>query len=452
MSLNLANIGISSVSVLGAARSGVDAALLLQKTGCKIFVSDTAPLRDKENSAAQLRSAGIENEFGGHSRRIFEADAWVISPGIPLSHPLVQQAEQSGIEILGELEVASWFCRGKITAITGSNGKSTTTTLLGEMLEAAGIPHVVAGNIGTSFSSQVEKVPESGVAVLEVSNFQLETIRDFHPHICVFLNLTPDHLDRHGSIETYGQIKARIFENQNETDFAIFNEDDAEVRKLMAPVLSHKIPFSSRDALDEGAYVLNDRLMLAWAGSRIRLIHKSEMGLPGPHHVVNGLAAAMAAVLLGADSGSINRVLQDFRGLPHRMERIRQKDGILWINDSKATNIDSMQCALKSYPNPIILIAGGRDKDTDFTPVRSLVEQKTKAVIVMGEAADKLSLTWQGIAKVVRVDSLSEAVDRASQMAVAGDVVLLSPGCASFDMFENFEDRGSQFRELVQKL
>jgi UDP-N-acetylmuramoylalanine--D-glutamate ligase len=452
MGLNLTNIGLSRVSVLGAARSGVDAALLMQKTGCRLFVSDTAPLQEKADSEAQLRSAGIEAEFGGHSRRIFEADAWVISPGIPVSHPLVRQANQSGIEVLGELEVASWFCRGKIAAITGSNGKSTTTTMLGEMLGTAGIPYAVAGNIGTSFSSQVEAIPESGVAVLEVSNFQLETIRDFHPYIGVFLNLTPDHLDRHGSIESYGQVKARLFENQDKTDFAIFNDEDPEVRKLMKHVDGHKIPFRAENELDEGAYLLNGRLMLAWGGHQIRLIRESEMGLPGPHNVANGLAAALAATLLGTDSGSIIRVLQNFRGLPHRMEQIRQKDGILWVNDSKATNIDSMQCALRSYSNPIILIAGGRDKNTDFTPLRPLIERKTKAVIVMGEAADKLANTWNGIARIVRVTSLSEAVKHADQLADAGDVVLLSPGCASFDMFENFEDRGTQFRELVQRL
>ena len=452
MGLNLTNIGLSRVSVLGAARSGVDAALLMQKTGCRLFVSDMAPLQEKADSAARLRSAGIEAEFGGHSRRIFEADAWVISPGIPVSHPLVRQANQSGIEVLGELEVASWFCRGKIAAITGSNGKSTTTTMLGEMLGTAGIPYTVAGNIGTSFSSQVEAIPESGVAVLEVSNFQLETIRDFHPQIGVFLNLTPDHLDRHGSVESYGQVKARLFENQEKTDFAIFNDDDPEVRKLMNNVDGHKIPFRAENELDEGAYLLNGCLMLAWGGHQIRLIRESEMGLPGPHNVANGLAAALAATLLGTDSGSIIHVLQNFRGLPHRMEQIRQKDGILWVNDSKATNIDSMQCALRSYSNPIILIAGGRDKNTDFIPLRPLIERKTKAVIVMGEAADKLANTWNGIARIVRVTSLSEAVEHADQLADAGDVVLLSPGCASFDMFENFEDRGTQFRELVQRL
>jgi UDP-N-acetylmuramoylalanine--D-glutamate ligase len=452
MGLNLTNIGLSRISVLGAARSGVDAALLLQKTGCRLFVSDMASLQEKANSAAQLQSAGIEAEFGGHSGRIFEADAWVISPGIPLSHPLVRQAVQTGIEVLGELEVASWFCKGKIAAITGSNGKSTTTTMLGEMLKTSGIPCTVAGNIGTSFSSQVEAIPESGVAVVEVSNFQLETIRDFRPHIGIFLNLTPDHLDRHGSIESYGQVKARLFKNQDETDFALFNAEDPEVCKLMGGVRGHKVPFLAEGELDEGAYLQDGCLMLAWGGHLIRLNRESEMGLPGPHHVANGLAAALAATLLGADSGSIIHVLQNFRGLPHRMETVRRKDGVLWVNDSKATNIDSMQCALKSYSNPIILIAGGRDKNTDFTPLRSLIEQKTKAVIVMGEAAEKLARTWNGIAGLVRVTSLSEAVKRAEQLAEAGDVILLSPGCASFDMFENFEDRGTQFRELVQRL
>ncbi|MBN2105668.1 UDP-N-acetylmuramoyl-L-alanine--D-glutamate ligase [bacterium] len=442
----------TSITVMGAARSGMDVAILLKRKGASVFLSEMADIKTKADAVKVLQIHDIPFEFGGHTERIFKSEVIVLSPGIPSDHLLVKKAKSRHIEVLGELEVASWFCRGKMAAITGSNGKSTTTALLGEIAKQSGLPFIVAGNIGTSLSSQVDRSDEKGIAVVEVSNFQLETIRDFHPKVGVFLNLTPDHLDRHGTLPEYGRIKARIFENQTSRDFAIYYGEDAEVVSLVQSVHSQRLPFQTQDPGTDGAFILDERLSVRWQNRLVSFCSVYDVGIPGPHNVDNALAASMAAVCLDIPKAAIEKGLRSFRGLPHRLELVREINQVRWYNDSKATNVDSVKCALDSFENPIILIAGGRDKSSDFSVLKDRVQKKTRIVILIGEAAEKIERSWEGKSRFFKADSLSEAVENAHRLACPGDVVLLSPGCASFDMFENFEERGNQFKALVKVL
>ena len=417
-----------------------------------MFVSEKASVQEKQEEIEMLTRAGVSSEFGGHTSRVLEADWWVVSPGISQSSSLLQSVKEKGIPVFGELEVASWLCRAPIVAVTGSNGKSTTTALLGEVFRAAGRRCVVAGNIGQPFSDFVEETVPEGVAVLEVSSFQLETIRDFHPRIAVFLNLTPDHLDRHGSMEDYGRMKSRIFENQKPSDLLVFNGMDPRVVALVRRAKSRKVVFGIEDPSMGCGFVRQGMMTLRLEDEEEEVLSPEHMGIRGEHNVANALAVALAARFMGVDLESIRKVFRSFRGLPHRMEFIRNVDGVVWVNDSKATNPDSVWYALGSFSTPVVLIAGGRDKDSDFTVLRERIREKARGVILLGEAAEKMEKAFRGLQPVVRVRSLKEAVDEARKMAEPEDVVLLSPGCASFDMFRDFEDRGEQFKTLVRQL
>jgi len=440
------------VTVLGAGRSGVAVARLLSSKGAKVFLSETAPRETKSDEAKILAEANIPAEFGDHTSHTVQADLCVISPGIPQSSAVVKKIKSKRIPIFGELEVASWYCRSPILAVTGSNGKSTVTALLGEVFRAARKPCIVAGNIGTPFSGAVgETVPE-GVAILEVSSFQLETIRRFRPHVAIFLNLTPDHLDRHGSLEDYGKLKARIFQNQTPSDYVVFNGMDSRVVALSRRAKSRKVVFGVEENRIPCGFVRSGMLTLRLEEGEETILPVNEMGIQGEHNVANGLACALAARLLGMKGEVIRRVFRLFKGLPHRMEFVRELDGVGWVNDSKATNVDSVWYALGSYSKPVVLIAGGRDKDSDFTVLRERIRERTRGVILLGEAAEKMAKAFQGVSSLVKAGSLKEAVLKAKDMARAGDIVLLSPACASFDMFQNFEDRGDQFKILVNQL
>lgn len=441
-----------TISVLGAGRSGLAVSALLAGQGASVLLSDMAEAEKIQERLNDLQELGVQFEFGGHTERIYEVDLMVISPGIPVEAPVVRKAKAKEIPVFGELEVASWFNTSRMIAVTGSNGKSTVTTLIGEILKDAGKQSVVAGNIGTSFAGEVQNTRPDGFAVLEVSNFQLETVDRFHPEIAVFLNLTPDHLDRHGSMENYGKIKARIFENQTSDDWLISNAKDQAVKQLCDSAPGRLACFGKRISADACAFVQNGKLGLSIHGVEETLLPISELGICGEHNVLNALAAALSARLVGVDAESINSTLRRFRGLPHRLEFVRELRGVRWINDSKATNVDSVRYALGSYDAPLIWIAGGRDKDSDFTQLTEAVRDSVKSAILIGEAAEKMAAAFKEICPVFLGFSLNEAVRLAGKQAVAGDVVLLSPACASFDMFENFEDRGDQFKQQVQKL
>jgi UDP-N-acetylmuramoylalanine--D-glutamate ligase len=438
--------------VLGAGRSGIAAAKLLARHNVEVFASESCSVQENPLAADELKKASIPFEFEGHSTLIFDADFWIISPGIPLNTQIVQKAQKKGISIFGELEAASWFCRSPIVAITGSNGKSTVTSLLGEIFREAGVPCIVAGNIGYPFSDSVDETIPEGVAVLEVSSFQLETIRGFHPHVAVILNLTPDHLDRHGDMETYANIKSRIFKNQNVSDYLVYNNRDSLVSRIAQKAKSQKVSFGQRESTRKTAFTKDGNLVISIHKNEELILAFNEMKIRGPHNEDNALASSLAAQLMGVDAVPLRCALRNFSGLPHRMERICERKGVEWINDSKATNVDSVWYALSSFQKPIILIAGGRDKDSDFSSLRERVKEKTKAVILIGEAALKIIQAWEGTRPLYHAGSLKEAVEKADEIAQSGDVVMLSPACASFDMFENFEDRGDQFKNFVHNL
>jgi UDP-N-acetylmuramoylalanine--D-glutamate ligase len=442
----------SRVTVLGAARSGLAAAELLRRHGASVFLSESAPASERAEAVRRLSAAGIPAEFNGHSDRAFRADWMLVSPGIPPAAPALKTARERGIPLVGELEAASWYCRAPMIAITGSNGKSTVTALTGEIMKDSGRPTVVAGNIGRAFSEDVETTVPGGAAVIEVSSFQLETVGSFRPRVAVFLNLTQDHINWHGSFDAYGRAKARIFENQTADDTLVLFAADEGVVRLAAAAKSHRVRFGLEPAGDPCGFVKAGVLTLRESGADTALVPVAELGIRGEHNVLNALASALACRALGAPAEPIRRVLRSFRGLPHRLEFVLESGGVRWINDSKGTNVDSVRYALGSVSGPILLIAGGRDKDSDFTVLRDPLKRSARAVILIGEAADKMEKAFDGVCPCVRAGSLREAVEKAGSLARPGDVVLLSPACASFDMFRNFEDRGDQFRALVREV
>ncbi|HGY57280.1 MAG TPA: UDP-N-acetylmuramoyl-L-alanine--D-glutamate ligase [Caldithrix abyssi] len=436
------------ITVLGAARSGVAAAKMLKNLGADVYVSDSAPLCSKQEQAAELGRAGIAFEFGQHTDRAYQADFAVLSPGIPVRSETVQKFVRAGIPVYSEIETASWFCRSPLIAVTGSNGKTTTTTLIGEMLKAH-FPHpIVAGNIGSPFSAFAANSDPQSPAVVEVSSFQLETIDRFHPRVAVVLNFAPNHLDRYDSYEDYLQAKWRITKNLQRDDLLVYNGSDEKLSEWSSKVNSRRQGFFIQQNPQAAAWF--DGAALYVKGTK--LLDVKEMALRGPHNYMNALAAALAAREVGIPVEAIVRVLRAFRGIEHRLEAVAEIDGVQYINDSKATTIESLTVALQSFDTPVVLIAGGKDKGSDFSKLNELIRSRVKECVLIGTAADKMAAAWQGLAPLYRASSLQDAVNRARQTARPGEVVLLSPACASFDMFADFEDRGRQFKSLVKKL
>lgn len=443
----------SKVSVIGAARSGVAAAKLLQQNGATVFVSDREHEAKLAPHLPQLRAAGIAYELGGHTDRVYDCSLMVISPGVPSTAPVVLEAQRRGIKVVSELELASWFCKAPIVAITGSNGKTTTTTLLGRILFDAKKKHVVAGNIGTAFSAVVLELAETDVAVLEVSSFQLDHCETFRPKIAVILNITPDHMDRYGnSMERYAASKARIFMNQTADDLLIYDVDDEWTAKTVRQAKSRTLGFSVQKQLVEGAFVEEGELVTILEGTKSQVIPTNEISIRGVHNVYNAMAATLAGQLLGVRAASIRATLKNFKGVEHRLEYVREFEGVKYFNDSKATNVDSVRYALQAFHEPIVILLGGRDKGNDYSKLRELVKKHVRAIVAIGESAEKVEKAFAEIKPTVRASSMPEAVATARRLAQPGDVVLLSPACASFDWFENYEHRGRVFKELVNQL
>jgi UDP-N-acetylmuramoylalanine--D-glutamate ligase len=443
----------NNVSVIGAARSGVAVARLLQHHGARPFVSDkTTP--DKLNIEAQtLRELGIEYELGGHSERVYDCSLMVISPGVPSNAPVVIEAQQRSISVVSEVEVASWFCRSPIVAITGSNGKTTTTTLIGRILGDAKKDHAVAGNIGTAFSSVVLELAPAQTAVLEISSFQLDHCETFRPRISAILNITQNHMDRYEhSMENYAASKARIFMNQKDDDAVLYDADDEWTGRIIGRARCRRIPFSIHRVVDEGAFVENGQLVTTLQGMRSEIIRTDEISIRGPHNLYNAMAAALAGQLMGVSTASIRATLRNFKGVEHRQEFVKEVNGVRYYNDSKATSVDAVWYALQAFDRPIVLMLGGRDKGNDYSRIADLVRKNVRAIVAMGESADKVERAFEGIKPLRRAASIDEAVLAARSLAQNGDVVLLSPACASFDWFENYEQRGRVFKELVRNL
>ncbi len=427
---------------------------MLAAHGAEVFVSDRAPEKTMTEQKRALEKLGIACEFGGHSEKVFECDAMVVSPGIPSDAPVVRRVVDKGLPVVSELELASRFCSVPIIAVTGTNGKTTTTVLIGELLRRVYDDVIVAGNIGLPFARAIIQAPHARYAVLEVSSFQLDHVETFHPHIAVITNITPDHLGRYGmDFDRYRASKERIFNNLEREDFVVFNADDeATLEAMKRCTRPATTGFSASRLLPEGAFVRDDRLVLKMREKEHEIASMADLRVPGRHNVENVLAAAAAAFLAGVPIEDIRQGCVGFKGVPHRMENVRTVDGVDYVNDSKATNVASVVVALESYTRPIILIAGGEDKGSSYEPLRPLVKEKVKALVVLGEAAPRIAETFQDITRIIRVKDLHKAVRSARSLAAPGDVVLLSPACASFDMFDNFEHRGDVFRAEVQAL
>jgi UDP-N-acetylmuramoylalanine--D-glutamate ligase len=439
--------------VVGAARSGIAAARLLAGHGLDVRVCDAGSAEQKPDAARALAALRVEVRWQSDDPSALDGrDVVVWSPGIPITHPIATAAAARGLPVLSELELGYLAAHAPLLAVTGTNGKSTTTDLTGPLLRAAGREVAVCGNIGRPICDVAESVSPSGLLVVEVSSFQLETVSRLKPFIASWLNLTPDHLDRHGSLDAYGALKRRLFERQDENDYAVWNADDAEVTKRRGGG-AVALEFSSRRAVDQGAYAVDGTLSIAWRGGSERLMDTSELRIPGPHNLMNALAAVAMTLPLEISPQVLRQALQDYGGLEHRLETVAIIEGVTFVNDSKATNAGSLAVALESYDRPVVLIAGGRDKGQDFTPLRPLVQRAVHTLVLLGEAQENLAKAWPDV-PVRRATSLAEAVDLAFEAARArkGAVALLSPGCASFDMFQDYEDRGRRFKAEVERL
>ena len=455
------------VTVVGGARSGLSVARLLQRHGADVFLTDAGPASN--GTADKLAAAGIPAEFGGHTARALDADWLVVSPGVPTTAGLVQSALRQRKPVYAEIEVASWFCPGQVVAVTGSNGKTTTTTLIGHVLEVAGRDHVVAGNIGVPFSEFVDDLEDDTVVVLEVSSFQLDHIATFRPTVAVLLNITADHLDRYDhDVERYAASKLRLFDNLQPGDWLVYNHDDARVREHVRSLAAERgltpVAFSAEREPAPGAFARDGRLVLALPTSgspgdppmEEDLMPQSDLALRGTHNLYNSLAAAIVARAVEIRSDVVRESLTSFEGVPHRLETVRTVGGVRFVNDSKATNVNAVWYALESVPTTepsIVLIAGGRDKGNDYQPLERLVADKVKGLVVIGEGADALEADLgPHTDRVARASSMEEAIQFARLIAESGDTVLLSPACSSFDMFDNYEDRGDTFKRLVHAL
>ena len=442
-----------NISVIGAARSGIAVATLLHNAGAEVFVSDKTGAEKLQAETQLLNGLGIGHELGGHSERVYTCSLMVISPGVPTNAPVVLEARKRNIEVVSEVEVASWFCRSPIVAITGSNGKTTTTTLIGRILGDAKKNHAVAGNIGTAFSSVVLGLDPSATAVLEISSFQLDHCETFRPRISAILNITQNHMDRYDhSMENYAEAKARIFMNQAGDDVLLYDADDEWTVKIVQKARCKRIPFSIRQTLAEGAFEERGTLVTILNGKRSEIIGVDEISIKGPHNLYNAMASSLVGQLSGVNTASIRATLKNFKGVEHRQEFVREVNGVRFYNDSKATSVDAVWYALQAFDRPIVLMLGGRDKGNDYSRIADLVRKNVRAIVAMGESAEKVENAFAGMKPLKQTKSIDEAVLTAQSFAQPGDVVLLSPACASFDWFENYEQRGRVFKELVKNL
>ncbi len=459
-------LGGTQVTVVGLARSGVAAARLLQDAGAQVTVADRKEKGELLGVLAGLDQSGLRTKLGVDYESALEtAELVVISPGVPYRLPALERIRRKGVQVVSELELASWFLSVPMLALTGTNGKSTTVTLIGNMLRQSGQRVFVGGNLGTPLSEaalhsiQARKKGDPSPydrVVVEVSSFQLETVQQFHPWIGAILNVTVDHQDRYDSIDEYIAAKNRIFENQTPSDYALFNLDDPRVAPLRKTVKARALGFTRLQRLPQdvagGTYFDGDRVVTTVTGQSQEVCRRGEIKIIGNHNVENAMAAATFSLLSGCSCEVIRQVLKDFPGLEHALEVVRDRRGVRFVNDSKGTNVDATLKALESIEQPIWLIAGGRDKGGDFSRLVPIIRDRVKRLLLIGEAAPLIAKATEGHQAMERHTTLKEAVESAAARADAGDVVLLSPACASFDMFADYQDRGRQFKALVQSL
>ncbi len=442
------------VLVVGLGKSGLAAALFLRRHGAQVTVSDVRSAEALAKDIPALLDEGIMVEAGGHGLLTFRRqDLIVVSPGVPLDTPELTQARNFGRPIIGELELAARFLRGKTLAITGSNGKTTTTTLVGEILEAAGFNTLVGGNIGVPVVALIDESTPETWSVLEVSSFQLESTEQFHPEIAVILNITPDHLDRHGTFENYARAKERIFAAQTPEDFLVLNADNVRAAQAAPRAHSRVYWFSLDRTVPQGAWVEAGHVVYRSSkdAAAERILPLTGIPLKGEHNVENVLAAVCAARLAGAPADAIRRAIEKFKAVEHRLEFVTTVNGVEFFNDSKATNVDATAKAVAAFNAPIHLILGGKDKNSDYTQLTPLLRQHVRAIYTIGSAAAKIESQLRGVVSLHSCETLDKAVTAAASAAHPGDVVLLAPACSSFDQFESYEHRGRIFKELVNE-
>jgi UDP-N-acetylmuramoylalanine--D-glutamate ligase len=431
----------------------VASALFLKSRGARVTVSDSKPESELRNEILILLEHGITVETGGHGDRTFRGqDLIVLSPGVPVDAPQLAQARNLGEPVIGEIELAAQFLAGPIAAITGANGKTTTTALAGEIIAAGKFSTLVGGNIGTPAISLVDQAGPATWTVLEVSSFQLETIAEFRPRIAVILNITPDHLDRHKTFVNYVDAKVRIFENQRQDDFTVLNADDPTTAGLSDRTRAQLFWFSRNKEIEKGAFARGTHIYFRDGHGEREIMPLADVPLKGAHNLENVLAGVSIGMLVGCQPEQIREAVRNFKAVEHRLEFVAKVAGVDYYNDSKATNVDATIKALESFPANILLILGGKDKGSDYTVLTDLLRQRVKRVYTIGAAAAKIESQIQGAAEVEHAETLENAVRRASESAVPGDVILLAPACASFDQFQNYEHRGRAFKETVHAL
>ena len=451
------NIKDKKVLLVGLAKTGVSTIKKLDKLGASIVVTDIKPKEKLEDILSQLNGLNnVEYILGSHPEDISDIDLTIVSPGVPLDLPFIEKLKESNVKIIGEVELAYTLSNNPIfVGITGTNGKTTTTSLVGEIFNEANRDTYIVGNIRNPVIDTVDYTDKNSVLVTELSSFQLESIDTFRPKVSSILNITEDHLNRHHTMENYINAKARIFENQEKSDFSILNYDDSIVRNLNKNNNASILYFSRQEKIDQGVYLdENNNIVISIDGKQITVLNRNELSLPGDHNLENAMAAILMTYVVGVDLEVIKQVLTTFKGVEHRLEFETNKNGIMFVNDSKGTNPDSSIKAIGSYERPIILKAGGMDKHSDFTDMMKCATKNVKELVLLGETADKIeaSARKEGLENITKVKNMEEAVKKAYELAKDGDVVLLSPGCASWDMYPNFEARGLDFKENIYKL
>ncbi len=441
-----------NVLVVGLARSGVSAANLLFKSGAIVTATDGKGEGELSENIERLKK-GISLKLGGHdSVNLEDIDLTVISPGVLWDSPFLDRIRKKGIKIISEVELAFQYLKAPFIAVTGTNGKTTTTTMTGEMLARGGRKVFVGGNIGNPLCEEALNDGRSELVLSEISTFQMEGIETFKPHISAILNITPDHLDRHRDMDEYIELKRRVFVNQDEGDYTILNMDDDITANLSKEGRGRKIFFSRLKEVENGAFVRKDNIFFKMDGREQRVCSLSDLRLIGVHNIENTLASVAISGLCGIPAKAMGEVISEFKGIKHRMEFVREIKGIKFINDSKGTNVGAAVKSLQSFNEPIILIAGGKDKGSDYSPMKNLIEERVKFLILIGDAKKKIAAALNGFKNKIEAVSLEDAVTEAFNRGSKGDVVLLSPACASFDMFRDYEDRGEQFKKIVKKI
>ena len=449
MSFNIAN---KKITIIGLQKSGVAAAQLASMNGANVFVSDLIENEITKKNYIKLTDNNIKCEIGKHTNRIFESELWVVSPGVPKNIKIIKKAQFLGIKIIGEIEFANMFTNLPIIAVTGSNGKSTTVSIIYDMLKNSNYEPILAGNIGIPFSSAVkelnQKLIKGNIFILEVSSFQLEFIDQFHPYISLFLNISPDHLDRHKNMAEYVRAKLSMVKNMTNDDFIIFNKEDESLNTYFKNFSVKTIAYG----LKSDNKFFSTRNTTLYDSNNEPFLELRKIRLKGQHNLSNLIASATIAKILNIDGDSIKNTMKNFEGIEHRLEFIRKFSDVIYINDSKATNLSSVIAALNSFESPIILLLGGKNKDSNFRQLLPHTRRHVKHIVSFGEAGGEIATALGDAVRLKKTSSLSQAVASAHKVASPGDVVLMSPGCASFDQFKSFEQRGTKFKELVNRL